>query len=1116
MFTMAAPRTRPVHRLLAIALILLCASACGGGDSAPPPAPPALVAASLELQGVPTSLIVGETAQVRAVARDASGGVLTGRPVTWTTSNSAILTVSGDGGLLAVSPGQAQVEGRVDGRSASATVLVRPVPAASISIRATPDQLEVGEQTTLVAEVRARDGSVLGDRQITWRSGDPGIVTVTSAGLLTAVAPGGPVEVIAEVDSLVARVSLSVVPARVRIVRVQPDTQRVIVGTSAPLTVTALDARGVAVAGRTVRWSSSNASVATVSSAGVVTAVSVGGPIQVAATIDSVVGSAVVFVRPVPVASVTVSLPEADVNIGTRLRASVSLADFGGNRLSGRAVEWRSTNATVASVDQDGNVTAQSPGTTRIVARSEDGVEGSAPLSVRGFIHRWTFNAPGPTGTTFRDDIGGAEARIVEPSGGRTVAAANGVVTLSGGSWGTAGYVALPAGLLRSKSQATIEVWATMNEVRNWSRIFDIGGGQANSLFMAWTVDRNPALDQVRFTIGGVVTEMGGRLAPYTRDVPQHIVLTIAEGGGSGGQTRVAAYLNGQFRGAFDTPHSLRDLDDRNAWLGRSQFSTDETASATYHEVRIHDRTYPPEAIVAMYNQGPVPDPVDGTLTIARPQGIRDTIRGDSVSVPLRAVLRDGAGRQYPVAGVRWSTNTPMTASIDSAGMLHVRRAGEVDVHAQLGASRAIWSATAVRSGRPAIPSFLATPARGALWEVPVALVVYVPTADGSRVDVRKAPDFYALNPLALDSVEARCLDYAARKKMMMEEGSRFRGYKNPTAAPSLAYRVVDILYEYRHTPASQKRGASGSGSPAYVDYAQVLQETGLRERMRQERIREVWLCESGFDRNYPSYDPSLHKTTDMRVSWESNMSSPVTGDISNSDRDNADLPVLDYTYTVYGINWRRSQAEAVHNVGHQLEAILSHAAQRQDGNPFLFWRQFVGQDNQGQWITGRAGWTHMPPNTTRDYDYHNTTEVPSDIEDWTPAGTGQRTTISRQTWYALTYPWPGVTTFGQREESQWYTYWMQNFPGRGNRIAFGSRWMSNWWAFVGDWDAAIRANLGLHAESQASATYRAASGTSSPRTHNRTATPANRQPGVPTWPIREAREYGPRRPSSR
>ena len=193
----------------------------------------------------------------------------------------------------------------------------------------------------------------------------------------------------------------------------------------------------------------------------------------------------------------------------------------------------------------------------------------------------------------------------------------------------------------------------------------------------------------------------------------------------------------------------------------------------------------------------------------------------------------------------------------------------------------------------------------------------------------------------------------------------------------------------------------------------------------------------------------------------ESNMSSPVTGDISNSARFEDDLPVYDHTYTVYEYNFARSQAEAVHNHGHQLEALLGHI----DGN--LFWREFVGRNaDDTEFVTGRAGWTHMPPNTTDHYDYLNPTEVPSDIADWRPGG-GTLSPVSMSTWGNVPYAWPaslvpGETEISQRIESQWYIYWMQSMPGRENEIPHRTGAMTNWWRFTGDWDEAVRDGMRL------------------------------------------------------
>ena len=38
----------------------------------------------------------------------------------------------------------------------------------------------------------------------------------------------------------------------------------------------------------------------------------------------------------------------------------------------------------------------------------------------------------------------------------------------------------------------------------------------------------------------------------------------------------------------------------------------------------------------------------------------------------------------------------------------------------------------------------------------------------------------------------------------------------------------------------------------------------------------------------------------------------------------------------------------------------------------------------------------------------------------------------------------------------------MQNLPGLDNGITYHRRRLTNWWAFVGDWDGAMEAGLDL------------------------------------------------------
>jgi uncharacterized protein (TIGR02145 family) len=215
----------------------------------------------------------------------------------------------------------------------------------------------------------------------------------------------------------------------------------------------------------------------------------------------------------------------------------------------------------------------------------------------------------------------------------------------------------------------------------------------------------------------------------------------------------------------------------------------------------------------------------------------------------------------------------------------------------------------------------------------------------------------------------------------------------------------------------------------------------------------------------WPSYNPQIHLPENFVEFVESNMASPATGDISNSWRFPDDIPICSKTVVVYCYNFRRFQAEAVHDHGHQLESIYKYVAEQQDGSYNLFVHDFSGW---GEFYSsppiGRAGDCHHPPNTTQDYDYLNMTLVESDIEDWSPE-IGPKKSVNAATWGNLSYDWPQGYYFPALTESQWYIYWMQNMPGYLNEIPYyDDGYMSNWWQFTDNWDSCHALNLGLHA----------------------------------------------------
>ena len=339
-------------------------------------------------------------------------------------------------------------------------------------------------------------------------------------------------------------------------------------------------------------------------------------------------------------------------------------------------------------------------------------------------------------------------------------------------------------------------------------------------------------------------------------------------------------------------------------------------------------------------------------------------------------------------------------------------------------------------------PAELRAPAPGAQWVVPVVSICYLPTRDGVNLDPR-ATDLQA----TLFGMYDKVAMMTRQIKFSLEEGSRYHGYRSRSAPPSLGYKVVAMITVTEDVPRDPV-AIRGKPNAHRIDYKKVLERFGGQDWVDEQGVKEFWVW--------------TYHYGDLEVA-ESNMSSPFSGDISNSERREDDLPIYHHSYIVYNYNYERSAAEAVHDHGHQLEAMLSYICKKQDGNTRLWREQFMGYDEKDKVTLGRCGWTHMPPNTAKGYDYQNKTSVLSDIFDWTPGGSGRKVAVSAQTWGELAYPWPGGIVPEQKTEAQWYIFWRQSIPGLGNSIDDEGQTLTNWWEFVGDWDGAIVRNLGLH-----------------------------------------------------
>jgi len=337
------------------------------------------------VESLPT-LDTGDSRSLRALVEPADALP----DVTWSSSNEAVATVDSNGTVTAVGGGSAIITATTVGLkelehlSSSCTVQVRPqVTNVSITSEDGRTALIPHETMTLSASVAPEDAN----QGLIWSVSDPSVlslnsstgstvtVTALSAGTTTVIAVSARYGTIQDtyditVSTPVTGVTLSKSDFTLYLTNPVSETQQLIA------TVHPEDASN-----QRVSWSSSDDAVATVSSTGLVSAVSEGISVISVTTADGAfTASCAVTVQEVDVASLAIDPAPLTLRIDPALptaRYGQLSASLDPVNATDQDVTWASLHPEIATVDQNGKVTAVSGGEAIILVTSTHGTDGA-------------------------------------------------------------------------------------------------------------------------------------------------------------------------------------------------------------------------------------------------------------------------------------------------------------------------------------------------------------------------------------------------------------------------------------------------------------------------------------------------------------------------------------------------------------------------------------------------------------------------------------------------------------------------------------------------------------------------------------------------------------------
>lgn len=289
------------------------------------------------------------------------------KDVEWTSSDPSIATVGTDGKVTALLPGTVIITAANlhSGTSAQCIVTITE-SVTSITLKTgTSEVMFVGARYTIVPEILPIDAQ---DKSVTYFCSDETIATVDAYGVVTALKGGECDIVVTTNDRQLTAYCHITVKEYVSTITLDKTFTYINIGNSTKLNVTL---ESDSASNRSVVWGSSDESIVTVDGEGNIYGNKIGTAVVTAAAADGGGAIATCVVQVVePVTGIRFNDTTMNMYKGDTRKISVTVSP---SSATVKALVWESSDPAIATVDEDGEVTAVAPGKCKITATSTDG-----------------------------------------------------------------------------------------------------------------------------------------------------------------------------------------------------------------------------------------------------------------------------------------------------------------------------------------------------------------------------------------------------------------------------------------------------------------------------------------------------------------------------------------------------------------------------------------------------------------------------------------------------------------------------------------------------------------------------------------------------------------------
>ncbi|AFQ45722.1 Ig-like domain-containing protein [Desulfosporosinus meridiei] len=326
----------------------------------------------------------------------------TNKKVTWQSADPAIAKVDVNGKIIGVKEGRTTITARTaDGDFSGSFEVIVQTGVAKISLNKTTTTLSIGYSDELISTIAPLNAV---NSNVTWKSSNSSIVTVDENGKIEALKSGRAVITVTSEDGNKKATCIVTVPTEVTGISLAKTSVTININDSIILkpVITPMNATN-----KKVNWQSSAPTVASVDLSGRVKGLSEGVATITATSIDGSRSATMEVIVQTGVTKIALNKTKTTLGVGSSVKL---IATINPSNATNDNIIWKSSNSSIVTVDENGNIEALKAGSSVITATSENGKKMAScsvtvPTEVTGISFAKTTVTINIKGSTFLKPI---------------------------------------------------------------------------------------------------------------------------------------------------------------------------------------------------------------------------------------------------------------------------------------------------------------------------------------------------------------------------------------------------------------------------------------------------------------------------------------------------------------------------------------------------------------------------------------------------------------------------------------------------------------------------------------------------------------------------------------